>query len=397
MTAKATCNGNITAIGGENCTSRGFEWGLVQGGPYGNSWTENGDFGTGTFSHEFTGLVENTVHYYRAKAYNSAGWGYGGEQSFTTWKAVNAPDTGSGTEAPGISAQIAYTETGAGVESTPTPQGQISLTDLGAATESALLEGSQTLSDIGTGIEVPIIDSTATVTISDSGAGVESLVTVTASFTISDVGADVDAITIELPIIDAGSGADVWGLATSFTATDSASGIETWGETASFTISDFASGTDVRSVTATFSIFDVGSGIDSLNILLPPLTITDTGFGVDITYRVQGQLLIDDAPLPHIDSLDIAEPSIMLSKPRTTGVPERLWRGKRGREVAIKGRTDTVAEIEAIKALNDGEPHLLILPTGDSFYVLVLEAKPDNTVESPSQIAYAITAKEVTT
>lgn len=46
----ATLNGDITDIGGENATERGFEWGTTQDTPMANSWTETGDFGTGTFS-----------------------------------------------------------------------------------------------------------------------------------------------------------------------------------------------------------------------------------------------------------------------------------------------------------------------------------------------------------
>ncbi len=83
MPVRATFNGNITDTGGENPSTRGFEWGLYSGA-YPNSWTEAGSFSTGAFTHQFTDLPFQVTIYYRAKACNSAGWGYGAEVSFTT-------------------------------------------------------------------------------------------------------------------------------------------------------------------------------------------------------------------------------------------------------------------------------------------------------------------------
>jgi len=75
----ATLHGTITDVGGESCYERGFEWGSSSGN-YTQGWNEGpGPFGTGAFERtdSFTGTV-----YYRAYAANSAGYGYGGEQSF---------------------------------------------------------------------------------------------------------------------------------------------------------------------------------------------------------------------------------------------------------------------------------------------------------------------------
>ena len=79
----ATLNGNITNTGGVNCDQRGFEWGTSPGS-YPNSWTESGSFGTGVFSHAIDGLNPGATYYFRAKAHNSAGWGYGDEKSVIT-------------------------------------------------------------------------------------------------------------------------------------------------------------------------------------------------------------------------------------------------------------------------------------------------------------------------
>jgi len=50
--------------------------------PYPYRWTETGSFGVGAFTHIATGLT-GTIVYFRAKAHNSIGWGYGGEQPFS--------------------------------------------------------------------------------------------------------------------------------------------------------------------------------------------------------------------------------------------------------------------------------------------------------------------------
>lgn len=80
----ATGNGNITATGGENANERGFDWDTDAGAPYANSATDTGSFGIGAFTKSLTDLPFGTMIYYRAKAHNSAGWGYGAEQTFTT-------------------------------------------------------------------------------------------------------------------------------------------------------------------------------------------------------------------------------------------------------------------------------------------------------------------------
>ena len=89
----ATLNGNITGIGGENCTERGFDWDTDTGAPYANTWTETGSYGTGAFSHIISSLNPGTSYYFRAKAQNSAGWAYGSEFSFTTISTVTVTGT----------------------------------------------------------------------------------------------------------------------------------------------------------------------------------------------------------------------------------------------------------------------------------------------------------------
>jgi len=78
----ATLNGNITATGGADCDSIGFDWGPIIS--YDSSWTESGTYGAGSFSHGISSLNPGSIYRYRAKAHNSAGWGYGADSLFLT-------------------------------------------------------------------------------------------------------------------------------------------------------------------------------------------------------------------------------------------------------------------------------------------------------------------------
>jgi hypothetical protein len=78
----ATLNGNITSIGGENPTDRGFEYG--QSVLYGTTITEAGSFSTGSFTALLSGLNCGSQYHYRSFATNSSGTGYGDDIIFET-------------------------------------------------------------------------------------------------------------------------------------------------------------------------------------------------------------------------------------------------------------------------------------------------------------------------
>ncbi|GAI95150.1 unnamed protein product, partial [marine sediment metagenome] len=81
----ATGHGNITDIGGENCTKRGVCWNKAGNPTVADSKSEEtGSFGTGAFTRPMTGLMPGQLYYVRAYAYNSAGYGYGAQVEFTT-------------------------------------------------------------------------------------------------------------------------------------------------------------------------------------------------------------------------------------------------------------------------------------------------------------------------
>lgn len=79
----ATLPGNITATGGVNPSERGFAWGTSSGLTTATATTtESGDFSTGVFSQNISGLLAGVTYYFRAYATNSIGTGYGSIVSF---------------------------------------------------------------------------------------------------------------------------------------------------------------------------------------------------------------------------------------------------------------------------------------------------------------------------
>ena len=77
----ATMNGSVSATGFENPT-RYFQYGKTAAYELGS--INKGVGGAGGFSHALSGLDPDTLYYFRAYATNSAGTGYGSQQTFTT-------------------------------------------------------------------------------------------------------------------------------------------------------------------------------------------------------------------------------------------------------------------------------------------------------------------------
>ncbi len=86
---------------------RGVEWGTTSGF-YPNSMTDSDPFGTGAFTKGMIGLSPGTTYYYRAKAHNSAGWGYGSELTFLT--KPDAPTAFSATTASSTQIDLSWTK-----------------------------------------------------------------------------------------------------------------------------------------------------------------------------------------------------------------------------------------------------------------------------------------------
>ncbi|MCK9569552.1 hypothetical protein M0R72_11485 [Candidatus Pacearchaeota archaeon] len=90
----ATFNGTITFVGDLTCTKRGFCWNKT-GNPTvaDDHWEETGDFPIGAFEYDASGLEYGTLYYVRAYAYNSEGYGYGDQVTFTTEGQVVKPSS----------------------------------------------------------------------------------------------------------------------------------------------------------------------------------------------------------------------------------------------------------------------------------------------------------------
>ena len=77
-------NGNITSTGGENCSERGFQYGLTKD----PTWTEKetGSYEAGAFNLTIENLQANTTYWYRAYAKNTIDpfYGYGAWVQFQT-------------------------------------------------------------------------------------------------------------------------------------------------------------------------------------------------------------------------------------------------------------------------------------------------------------------------
>jgi hypothetical protein len=93
LSTSCTGNGNITATGGENCTTRGFCYMVgISGDPTTANSTayDTGSYGTSTYAKSITGLTPSTGYRVRAYAINSAGTGYGDTVQVTTSDYIGA-------------------------------------------------------------------------------------------------------------------------------------------------------------------------------------------------------------------------------------------------------------------------------------------------------------------
>jgi hypothetical protein len=75
-------------------------------------------------------------------------------------------------------------------------------------------------------------------------------------------------------------------------------------------------------------------------------------------------------------------------------LPYRRQIGKKGRSLKITGWTDSLATLEALREYADGQKHLLLLPTGDSMYVLISDVQTPETAQNYERYDYTITAVE---
>ena len=80
----ASVSGYVSNNGGTPFVVSGFCWSQSPNPTISNNYSMDG-IGSTSFSHQITGLNLGTTYHFRAYAMNSAGVGYGSDQTFTTW------------------------------------------------------------------------------------------------------------------------------------------------------------------------------------------------------------------------------------------------------------------------------------------------------------------------
>jgi len=427
VTTHATLNGTITATGGENCTQRGFEWGYSTGS-YPNSWTESGSFGAVAFNHPVTGLTNAATVFYRAKAYNSAGWGYGGEQSFKTWNTVAPTDVGSGTDSfPNL--ELPITDLGIGAESLTTSS-TFAMAEGGSGDDTVfsfksvnIIEDANALDVLlslsveitvseagGLTLEVCSTSDLSWVDLSDSATGYDDTITIELPVTDSgsldneivnldrsflDGGAGSEETTFGIPVQDSGIGADYWLVEASFTITDAGSGVDLIWEGEAF-VDQTDSGITIEIFSKIFDIRDANvSAVETFDAMLSPLIMYDYAIGAEFAWRLKGLCLLDDFELPHVLVIQIVDEAVMSDKKlHPPALPKRQIIGKPGRTVEIQGWTKTQSDIDAMRALMDGSSHIFIHPSGDTIKVLVKDFLPDQAADRYDRRGYQIMLME---
>lgn len=116
---------------------------------------------------------------------------------------------------------------------------------------------------------------------------------------------------------------------------------------------------------------------------------------IEVAHGVQGEISLDGIALPHVLTISVDEPSILQDLPVIDELPYRKQRGKSGRTLRIQGWTDALATLETLRGYSDGEKHLLILPTGDSMYVHIIDVLVPENVENYDCYDYTLVALEV--
>ena len=319
-------------------------------------------------------------------------------------------DAGEGVDIFGLEAQISKTDSGEGIDVWSATY-TIPADDSGVGSEQVDMQAQVPVEDAGIGSDVIV---SIAFTIADAGVGDDVWIYPEASLTVTDEGSGsdvVDSISVSFTVEDSGLGDDVWALVAQISAADSSVGTDVWeypsasipvSDTGicadaptilvSFTISETGAGAEVVSCGYSIPVYDSGVGTEYFSKEFP---VIECAIGVDVTYRILDEISLDGVALPHVLSISVAEPSILQDLPVMDALPYRKQLGKRGRSLTIRGWTDSLSTLETLRAYADGEQHLLLLPTGDSMYVLISDVRTPENVENYDRYDYEIDAAEV--
>ena len=176
----------------------------------------------------------------------------------------NVTDSGSGSDAVSLLAQIAIAETAAGVD-TVSILAFLSIAETGNATDSVALLALIPIAESATGADT--INVAVFVPIADSGSGTETIV-ILASVSVSETGSGADEI-------DAEQTADV------ISISETATGVDAVSVLAQLGISDSATASDVLNILALLGIGDTGSGNDQ-NQITAMVNISETATATEL-------------------------------------------------------------------------------------------------------------------
>jgi hypothetical protein len=302
-------------------------------------------------------------------------------------------DAGIGMDAASPQAQLTIADAGSGTDIVYYLECDLTAADAGQGSESVnVLTSAVLFYDSGSGTDL-ISSLQCNFTASDSGSGAEQVALTAQLSTVTDQGTGLDSVvSISFTVTDSGVGAESSGLQCDLTVADNGSGVDSiTALSASFTVQDAGSGLEAFSLTASFTVSDSGVGTD---LWAYTVWVYDQGLAVDIAYLTQGQISLDGVSLPHVLNISVDEPSILQDLNVMDALPYRRQIGKKGRSLKIQGWTDSLATLEALREYTDGQKHLLLLPTGDSMYVLISDVQTPEDVANYTRYDYMITAVE---
>lgn len=186
-----------------------------------------------------------------------------------------------------LATAIGLTDTGSGADA-PTVTATVPITDGGSAADTATVSATVPISDSGTGADAAAI--TATIPLADAGSAADALA-VTATVPLTESGAGADAITAGVPIAlaDTGTAADTLTVLVTLAQAEAGSALDALGVTATVPLADPAAGSDAISVqqggATPKALADAGAARDRIHVLcLRPNTGTTTRPNSGITY-----------------------------------------------------------------------------------------------------------------
>ncbi len=166
---------------------------------------------------------------------------------------------------------------------------------------------------VDTGVGVDVSDLVVQLTLSETGAGVDTVL-LAAALPVVDVNtAFTELSAIGIPAVDSGAGSDAvvetaaYALAETpvgtdvvvetavYGSTDTGTGADTGGASVPIPVVDTGAGTDSVSETASLPRTDTGAGVDAILTLVASVTGTDVGTGVDSSQIAAALATLDAA------------------------------------------------------------------------------------------------------